>query len=158
MSNLYKEVKYKNQRGTIYAHRLIAENKIGRKLKKGEIVHHIDENKNNNDPNNLIVFVSRRAHVSHHKGNPLIKTNEKYVYDCEPKTKDNCLKCGKELYDNYTKNKLCSNCYHISQRKVERPTKEQLINDIKEMSMVKVGKKYNVSDNAIRKWCKWYNI
>lgn len=26
------------------------------------------------------------------------------------------------------------------------------------MSFVAVGKKYNVTDNAIRKWCKYYNL
>lgn len=26
------------------------------------------------------------------------------------------------------------------------------------MSMIQVGKKYNVTDNAVRKWCKKYDI
>ena len=44
-------------------HRIIAEIKIGRKLRKGEVVHHIDENKTNNDPNNLMVFSSSSEHI-----------------------------------------------------------------------------------------------
>lgn len=40
-----------------------------------------------------------------------------------------------------------------------RPSKEELLNLLKEYkSFVGVGKKFNVSDNAIRKWCKWYKI
>lgn len=35
---------------------------------------------------------------------------------------------------------------------------KQLEKDISEMSMVKVGKKYNVSDNAVRKWLKQYKL
>lgn len=43
-----------------------------------------------------------------------------------------------------------------STRKVERPTHEQLLKDLAEMSMVKVGTKYGVSDNAVRKCLRWY--
>jgi len=39
-------------------------------------------------------------------------------------------------------------------RKVERPSREQLEKDLSEMSFLKVGKKYGVSDNSIRKWLK----
>jgi len=37
----------------VYIHREAMEKKLGRKLKPGEVVHHKDENKRNNDPNNL---------------------------------------------------------------------------------------------------------
>lgn len=39
-----------------HTHRIIAEQKIGRSLKPGEIVHHIDGNKRNNNPDNLVVM------------------------------------------------------------------------------------------------------
>lgn len=38
-----------------------------------------------------------------------------------------------------------------------RPSKEQLISDLKYLSFIKVGKKYNVSSTTIRKWMKIYN-
>ncbi len=41
-------------------------------------------------------------------------------------------------------------------RKVERPSREQLLKELSEMSMVKVGAKYGVSDNAVRKWLRSY--
>jgi hypothetical protein len=41
-------------------------------------------------------------------------------------------------------------------RKVERPSLEQLRTDLEDMSYVAVGRKYGVSDNAIRKWLRWY--
>ena len=46
-------------------HRKVAEEKIGRKLKSGEEVHHIDGNHFNNDPDNLIVL-SKSDHAKIH--------------------------------------------------------------------------------------------
>ena len=42
-------------------------------------------------------------------------------------------------------------------RKVERPSRDQLTEDLAEMSFCAVGRKYGVSDNAIRKWLRWYD-
>jgi hypothetical protein len=41
-------------------------------------------------------------------------------------------------------------------RKAERPPYEQLLEEIKEMGYSAVGRKYGVSDNAVRKWVSWY--
>ncbi|HUA50409.1 MAG TPA: hypothetical protein VMA77_34575 [Solirubrobacteraceae bacterium] len=41
-------------------------------------------------------------------------------------------------------------------RQVERPSYEQLMADVSSMSFLAVGRKYGVSDNAIRKWIRWY--
>jgi uncharacterized protein YjcR len=40
-------------------------------------------------------------------------------------------------------------------RKVPRPTYDQL-KYLSHMSWVAVGPKYGVSDNAVRKWMRWY--
>lgn len=50
-----------------HTHRIVAEQTIGRPLKQGEIVHHIDGNKRNNDPSNLMVMTQSehcRIHFS----------------------------------------------------------------------------------------------
>jgi hypothetical protein len=39
-----------------HQHRVVMERILGRKLRKGEIVHHIDSNKKNNKPKNLMVM------------------------------------------------------------------------------------------------------
>lgn len=39
-----------------HTHRIVAEQILGRPLEVGEIVHHIDGNKRNNDPSNLMVM------------------------------------------------------------------------------------------------------
>jgi len=39
-------------------------------------------------------------------------------------------------------------------KKVEWPSPEQLLEDIRLLSWVAIGNKYGVSDNAVRKWAK----
>lgn len=48
-----------------YVHRMVAEGKLGRPLKKGEVVHHIDGDITNNHPDNLRVFASAKEHIQH---------------------------------------------------------------------------------------------
>ena len=48
---------------TYYEHRCVAEEKLGRNLQPGEVVHHADGDKRNNDPSNIMVFSSQRAHM-----------------------------------------------------------------------------------------------
>ena len=46
----------------------------------------------------------------------------------------------------------------LASRKVERPNREQLKKDIGMNSWLALGKKYGVSDNAVRKWARKYNL
>jgi len=81
---------------------------------------------------------------------------------CGKKTKNivRCNRCGKLI----GRGTICKNCYntqreykpHFNSRKVKRPYYNDLKKDISEMSFLAVGKKYGVSDNAIRKWVKYY--
>lgn len=50
-----------------HEHRVVAKQILGRKLKPGEVVHHIDRNKRNNAPENLMVFASQAEHAAWHK-------------------------------------------------------------------------------------------
>lgn len=50
-----------------HEHRIVAEMILGRPLERGEVVHHIDRNKRNNEPENLMVFPSQAHHAAWHK-------------------------------------------------------------------------------------------
>lgn len=52
-----------------HLHRTVAERMLGRKLKSGEVVHHIDGNKQNNAPGNLKVFRNQAEHLRWHLQN-----------------------------------------------------------------------------------------
>lgn len=47
-------------------HNVVMEQRIGRRIARGEVVHHRDENKQNNDPSNL-ELMTRSEHTSHHR-------------------------------------------------------------------------------------------
>ena len=48
-----------------HQHRVVAETILGRPLEAGEIVHHKDENKKNNNPNNLEI-ITQGEHMQRH--------------------------------------------------------------------------------------------
>lgn len=146
--------------GLVYEHIIIAEEKLGRELVDGEVVHHEDENKHNNHPDNLYVFKTDEDHSRFHKTGLRIQVEDFWV---SPKVliKSKCNHCDKEFeYEKgNSKGHYCSNkCFSLSQRRVERPTKDELLNLIKTESFLEIGRMYGVSDNAIRKWCKEYGL
>lgn len=72
-----------------------------------------------------------------------------------------CPVCGKEFKPSRGA-KYCSiECYNEARLEIKgsRPDILQLIKDFQELkSFVQVGKKYNVSDNSVRKWCQYYQL
>lgn len=72
-----------------------------------------------------------------------------------------CPICGKQFKRKEKTNIYCSlECYQQARAlDSNRPSVLELIKNFKELkSFVKVGKKYNVSDNAVRNWCKVYKL
>jgi hypothetical protein len=78
-----------------------------------------------------------------------------------------CGRCGKSFSPRRRSQRYCSRYCgtrhklgrklpHPETRKVPRPSYEQLKADLTSMSVLAVGRKYGVSDNAVRKWLRWY--
>ena len=59
--------------------------------------------------------------------------------------------CGSEISK---KSNLCDPCYRLKSRKVDRPSLDQLKEDILNLGYSGTGRKYGVSDNSVRKWLK----
>lgn len=75
-----------------------------------------------------------------------------------------CLICGHEfnIVSSQVKvggGKYCSiKCCSMGRRRAERPTKDELQKLIWEMPTTHIAESYGLSDKAIEKWCKSYNI
>ena len=66
-----------------------------------------------------------------------------------------CITCGKEKSKNGI---YCAECAKKFQRKTDRPDRETLKYLIRNKPFKQIGLDYNVSDNAVRKWCIPYNL
>ena len=66
-----------------------------------------------------------------------------------------CKNCGKEISRGAT---LCEQCNGLNKRVVIRPSRKELKQLIRTIPFTQIGKQFNVSDNAVRKWCKAENL
>lgn len=157
-----KSMTNENWKGYIYEHIVIAEKSIGRSIRDDEDVHHLDGDKSNNNRQNLIVLPrSEHARLESwiNKGAPsakidLIRKQIGYT-QFQPKVKLFCKSCNKQL--NGSQSLYCSNkC--LGKLISKRPSKQILLDDLSKMTKVAIGKKYGVSDSAVRKWKKQYQI
>lgn len=71
------------------------------------------------------------------------------------KQKHFCLECGKQISKGANR---CIECANKAQQKVERPSREELKTLIRTIPFTKLGEKFGVSDNTIRKWCDAYGL
>ena len=70
-----------------------------------------------------------------------------------------CPICKEKFLLGFKGQKFCSQeCSHKSQQRAERPSREELKKLIRQKPFLQIGKQYEVSDNAIRKWCDFYNL
>lgn len=112
------------------------------------ILDHINgENDDNRIENLRILCPNCNATLDTHGGKN-IKLKPKKRFKPKPK-----CDCGNPM--SY-RAKQCIICYENNIKNNDRPTIDTLITDIKKLGYRGTGKKYGVSDNAIRKWIKGY--
>lgn len=139
-----------NKSGKVYYHRYIKSLFIGRYVKHDEHVHHIDENKSNNNPENLQLvdpITHTRIHIAE-------RLNLESIDDFKYKIPMKCQHCSKE-FTGYRDNesKFCSlECASNSRKKFD-PSKEELERLVWQMPTTKVAEIFGVSDKAITKRC-----
>jgi len=141
--------------GYVYKHRLIASKIIGRPLTKDEVVHHIDGNKQNNSPENLMVLTQSqhsKLHAFIRKGDPSPYSHINDVVETR-----HCSSCGRSMYQK-AKGNLCSAC--IRQKLKEKsPSKEELEEVLKrDNSLAAIDRRYNVTSTSVRRWIRKYNL
>lgn len=69
--------------------------------------------------------------------------------------RNKCIDCGAIISKKAIR---CHACYNKKQQITKRPEREELKIMIRTMPFTTIGKKYGVTDNAIRKWCKAENL
>lgn len=210
MNNGYEEFFINDKH--YYTHRYIAEKYIlGRPLQDTEIVRHIDGDRQNNNPGNLIVFKTTSDHSKYHSVKSSILKNNNNVWEVvamfgikgykranllkeyygyyknnpfesklieKPKTNiyldkelsneyNLCPYCNKNMKQKYSER--CFDCRKAYKRELfKEKHKDQFydVNNIGEEllplvlnnSFTDLSKKFRVSDKAIVKWCKMYEI
>lgn len=88
-----------------------------------------------------------------------IKKYKDWLNKREKIVRKNCNQCKIPFLPKTNSVKYCSEkCAQMAARKIERPTKNKLANLINDLSWTAIGRKYGVSDNAIRKWARQYGI
>lgn len=157
---------------SVAEHRFVAEKMLGRKLKAEEVVHHKDGDKTNNDECNLMVFATNSDHLCFHASKKVEVTQDGVYYCPEYVPTKNigkyqsrkriCPICKTNKMENHAK--MCLSCYaqksksYVHNTEIRKPNKDELLTLILNFSFLKIGAMFGVSDNAVRKWCKNYDL
>lgn len=76
---------------------------------------------------------------------------------CDFNCINTCVDCGKIISRQSTRCKSCAGKLKKSSM-CKRPSRDKLLHDLLCRNFLKLSEKYDVSDNAIRKWCKFYGL
>jgi len=139
---------------------MCGQGEIWRGERMAMILDHINGVRNDNRIENLrIVCPNCAATLSTHCGRKNRITRDKM----------RCRRCEREFLPSSSKQRYCSRECGTrwdrsklrerpkpATRRTRRPSYEQLLTEIEATSYCAVGRKYGVSDNAVRKWVRFY--
>lgn len=121
-------------------------------------VHHIDGNYLNNNEQNLIVLCPNcHSLTDTYKAMNRDSVRERGSYTGRKKT-NTCIDCGKQILSSSVRCKECQNKRKKLSVEQLPVTREELKVLIRTLPFTTIGKQYNVTDNAIRKWCDKFNL
>jgi hypothetical protein len=156
MPEHHMAMKSKVWNGYVYEHIVVVEKDHNTKLKDGEQVHHLDLDKSNNDPKNLII-ISVKSHRKIHNwikyGAPISKVVIKHK-NHENYIAKKCIVCNKKALINKQKITCSVECYDIHLKNTKKGNSiniDEVIGKLKRASFVKISKEYGLSDNGLRK-------
>lgn len=146
----FVKLRYKGKCYNRYVHRLVWLAFMGDIPKKYEINHKNHDKSDNSLENLEIVTHSENVHKAflfHGYFGSMNRPLDKEIKN----SKLTCPICGKAKSK---KAILCKACHND-----KMPNKDILVKDLYLIgNFTKIGEKYNVTDNAIRKWCLKYNL
>lgn len=146
--------------GMVYEHILVAESMLGRELMDSEVVHHLDLCRSNNDPSNLIVFKTMSDHTRFHNTGVMEPTGDGTYISPELEFRngyDRCPICGGKKT---RRANACKSCQERSNqsRPSRKPPMDTLDELLKTHNKSEIGRMYGVSETAVRKWIKSYQL
>ena len=122
-------------------------------------VHHKDGNYQNNNEDNLQVLCPNcHSLTDTYKGlNRDSRRDGRNQYtNRKIKPRNYCVDCGTVINKDSIRCKRCSNSK--KNHKDIPISRDELKNMIRTMAFLQIAKLFNVTDNAIRKWCLRYNL
>ena len=81
------------------------------------------------------------------------KNKKSYIERGKVIKHSNCIDCNCIITD---RNLRCLKCNALQNRKIERPSYEEIIELRKTMSLAEIGVKYSVGRTTIQRWLKYY--
>lgn len=151
MPNHSDAVRSGSMEGYVYEHRLVAEQFMGRELTDDEDVHHLDKNRENNLPRNLLVL----EHGQHLKLHTWLQQNLIIPIEGSKVDREQVLKyckCGVQI--NNDANYCSPNCSHVDKRLIPKLTSDELHKLVWSKPTSEIANEFGVSDIAVSKLCK----